>query len=81
MQGHADASDMATKVWGTDINVADVRNQFAQFIQGFRESLGPPDADGIPKLADEPKYLEYLKMVGATTFPFSDTRLHTSLLA
>lgn len=51
--------DQATKVWGTDINVADVRKNFTQFIRGFREQEGSDEA-GIPKFKEEIKYLEYL---------------------
>lgn len=52
----------ATKVWGTDINVADVRKNFTQFIRGFREQEGSDEA-GVPKFKEEIKYLEYLQTV------------------
>ena len=52
----------ATKVWGTDINVADVRKNFTQFIRGFREKEGSDEA-GIPKFKEEIKYLQYLTEV------------------
>ena len=52
----------ATKVWGTDINVADVRKNFTQFIKGFREQEGSDEA-GVPKFKEEIKYLEYLQTV------------------
>jgi hypothetical protein len=56
------ADDQATKVWGTDINVADVRKNFSQFIRGFREQEGQDEA-GIPKFKEQIKYLEYLQDV------------------
>ena len=51
-----------TMVWGTDINVNDVQNQFTQFVRGFREQTGA-DAEGVPILEDEPKYMAYLQEV------------------
>lgn len=51
-------------VWGTDINVNDVVNQFTQFVRGFREQTGT-DAEGVPILEDEPKYMAYLQEVRA----------------
>lgn len=53
------AEDQATKVWGTDINVADVRKNFTHFIRGFREQEGQ-DEEGVPKFKEEIKYLQYL---------------------
>ena len=51
-----------TMVWGTDINVTDVQNQFTQFVKGFREHTGT-DEDGVPVLQAEAKYISYLKDV------------------
>jgi len=54
--------DVVTKVWGTDVNVMDVRSQFTQFIKGFREQIDT-NAAGDPVLSDEAKYYAYLKLV------------------
>lgn len=54
--------DVVTKVWGTDVNVMDIRSQFTQFIKGFREQIDTNPA-GDPVLAEEAKYYAYLKLV------------------
>jgi hypothetical protein len=51
-----------TMVWGTDINVTDVQRQFTAFVKQFRVQTGE-DEEGVPQLADEPKYMAYLKDV------------------
>ena len=51
-----------TMVWGTDINVTDVQRQFTSFVKQFRVQTGE-DAEGVPQLADEAKYMAYLKEV------------------
>lgn len=51
-----------TMVWGTDINVTDIQNQFTQFVKGFRQQTGI-DEEGVPVLEAEAKYMAYLKDV------------------
>ena len=51
-----------TMVWGTDINVTDVQRQFTTFVKQFRVQTGE-DEEGVPQLADEAKYMAYLKDV------------------
>jgi hypothetical protein len=53
-----------TMVWGTDINVTDVQQQFSQFVRGYRRQKGCSE-DGVPILEDEPKYMAYLQDVRA----------------
>jgi hypothetical protein len=48
-----------TMVWGTDINVTDIQNQFTQFVKGFRQQTGI-DEEGVPVLEAEAKYMAYL---------------------
>jgi hypothetical protein len=56
--------EVFTMVWGTDINVTDVQQQFSQFVRGYRRQTGTTE-DGVPILEDEAKYMAYLQDVRA----------------
>ena len=62
MQDSAGNGAVMTMVWGTDINVTDVQRQFSNFVRSFKVQMGT-DAEGLPELADEAKYMSYLKDV------------------